>query len=68
MAYSTYMEDMRHIFSIVNEDVVTKFLNFHILCQGTSLLMALGNRRTNGHKSQSADIKTSPLVLINETI
>ena len=44
---STYMQDKREIPVIVNEKIVIKCENFRTLGGGTSLEMALGNRRMN---------------------
>ena len=41
------MQDKREIPAIVNKKIVIKCQNFHTLGGGTSLLMALGNRRMN---------------------
>ena len=44
---STYMQDMREIPAIVNEEIAIKCGNFHTFGGGISLVMALANRRTN---------------------
>ena len=47
MRPSTYMQDMREIPAMVNEKTVIKCCNLHTFGGGTSLVMALSNRRTN---------------------
>ena len=39
------MQHKREIPEIVNKNIVIKFCNFHTLGGGTSLVMALGNRK-----------------------
>ena len=41
------MQDKREIPVIVNDKIVIKCLNFHTLGWGTSLVMAVANRRMN---------------------
>ena len=40
------MQDKREIPAIVNQKIVMKYCNFHSLGEGTSLVMAFGNRQT----------------------
>ena len=44
---STYLQDMREIPAIVNEEIVINCLNFHTFGGGTSLVKALANRQTD---------------------